>query len=251
VTIEWDGHTAAALAHRCGVPRLELLSEVDSTQDLAHDLADRGAPSGTVVLADSQRSGRGRLGRAWTSLPGRGIWCTVIERPSDPVALDVLSIRVGLRAAEALDAFANAPVVLKWPNDLMLPDGKLGGILAEARWTGASLGWVAIGLGVNVQRPPGVADAAGLKDGTRRVDVLAAVVPALRAAASCVGHLSGEEMARYRTRDALAGRFVVSPGRGKVSGIAPNGSLVIDTSAGPTQFRSGTVAYAEQGEGET
>lgn len=247
LTALWDGHTAGSLAHRCGVPHLELLTEIDSTQDVAHELAEAGAPAGTVVLADAQRAGRGRQGRAWSSPPGRGVWCTILERPLEPAALDVLSIRVGLRVAEALDEFtgAGARVGLKWPNDLVLPNGKLGGILTEARWSGATLGWVAIGLGVNVQAPSDIMGAAGLRAGVRRADVLTATVRGVRAAAACAGHLSPDELARYAARDALRNRHVALPAKGTVAGIAADGSLIVNTPAGPAQFRSGTIMYAE------
>lgn len=241
----WDGHTATALARRCEVPEVELLAETDSTQDVAHALAEDGARSGTVVVADAQRAGRGRLGRNWSSQPGRGVWCTVIERPRDPAALDVLSIRVGLLAAEALDEFADAPIGLKWPNDLMLDARKLGGILSEARWSGTSLGWVAVGVGINVVAPADVEGAIGLREGVERVDVLAGVVTAVRAACATDGHLTAKELARYRKRDALVGREVASPAAGTVVGIAENGALIIETASGPTPFRAGTIRFAE------
>ncbi len=162
------------------------------------------------------------------------MWCTAIERPSDPSALDVLSIRVGIRAAEALDEFAGARVALKWPNDLVLPAGKLGGVLTEARWSGGggAPAWVAIGLGVNVRPPDEVPTAAGLRAGTHRVDVLSAVVRAVRAAAACAGHLSADELGRYRSRDVLVTRRIVAPAQGTVGGIAADGSLLVDTVAG-------------------
>src|SRR5688500_1156570 len=100
--------------------------------DVAHRLAGEGSPSGTVVLADQQTAGRGRAGKSWASAPGAGIWLTLVERPGDTSGIEVLSIRVGLRIAEALDRFAAEPIRLKWPNDLYAESGKLGGILVEA-----------------------------------------------------------------------------------------------------------------------
>src|SRR5580700_11076548 len=182
--------SSAVLAVRLGVPLVVVYDEVDSTMDDAHRLAQDGAVAGTVVVASRQRAGRGRLGRPWASRTGSGVWVTVIERPRDPTILDILSVRLGLRVAEALDRFAAAPVRVKWPNDLYLASGgKVGGILCEARWHGSDLAWVAIGLGVNLALPVGVSDAAAL-DGARRLDVLAAVVPALRAGAAVEGGLT-------------------------------------------------------------
>jgi BirA family biotin operon repressor/biotin-[acetyl-CoA-carboxylase] ligase len=250
--VTWDGHTAAALAHRCAVPRVELFAETDSTLDVAHRLAEDGAPAGTVILADFQRAGRGRFGRTWSSHAGRGVWCTVIERPRDASALDVLSIRVGLRAAEALDAFAGERVGVKWPNDLVLGAGKLGGILAEARWSGPSLGWVAVGVGINVIAPPDVDTAAGLRDGVQRSDVLAGILRAVRAVCAATGSLTPDEMRRYAARDILVGRRIVAPGLGTVSGIDSSGALLVETPRGSEPHRSGTIVFAgERGEGDS
>jgi BirA family transcriptional regulator, biotin operon repressor / biotin---[acetyl-CoA-carboxylase] ligase len=258
VAATWDGLSAEALARRCGVPRLELLAETESTQDVAHMLAEEGAPAGTTVLADAQRAGRGRLGRSWMSETGRGVWCTILERPMQTDAMDVLSLRIGLEIAEALDTFAGGQVGVKWPNDLMLPHaviqgsaatrdpqfGKLGGILVEARWSGSTLAWVAIGVGVNVVAP-NVPGASGLARDPSRTAVLTAIVRAVRSAAATTGSLSGSEMARYRARDVLAGRRILEPVAGIVAGITESGSLVVETERGTEHFRAGTVRPAE------
>src|SRR5512147_1788521 len=127
-TTQYDGHDGDALARALDAPRVILFDSTASTMDEAHALAASGAPAGTVVLADRQTAGRGRGGNRWASESGQGIWMTVIERPNDPRALDVLSIRLGLRAARALDRYAGSPVRVKWPNDLYVADGKLAGI---------------------------------------------------------------------------------------------------------------------------
>lgn len=241
----WDGYNATDIAQRCGLPLVELYAETDSTLDVVHALAEKGAPAGTLVVADAQRAGRGRQGRAWSSPPGTGVWCTVLERPLDVKAVDVLSLRVGLRIAEGLDAFAGETIRVKWPNDLILRAGKLGGILTEARWIGASLGWVAVGVGVNVVLPPDVEGAAGLRDGVQRIEVLTAVVGAVRSAAAVRGELSPSEIDRFRERDALRGRRVISPSDGTVVGVAASGALLVDTEGGREQHRAGTVRFAE------
>src|ERR1700716_3965978 len=159
-----------------GLPRVELLESTTSTLDVAHRTA-----------------GRGRGGKSWQSSPGDGLWLTLIERPADSSGLEVLSLRVGLAAAEALDRFAPEPIRLQWPNDLYLEDGKLAGILVEARWREGSVEWVAIGLGVNVSAPKEVENAVGLESGTDRLDVLGELVPALRVAAQALGALDASE----------------------------------------------------------
>jgi BirA family biotin operon repressor/biotin-[acetyl-CoA-carboxylase] ligase len=252
LSVMWDGHTAGALAHRCGVPHVELLTETDSTLDVAHALAETDAPAGTVVVADTQRAGRGRHGRPWSSPPGQGVWCTIIERPSDARVLEVLSIRIGLRLAEGLDALAGERVGVKWPNDLVLHAGKVGGILTEARWSGSTLAWVAVGVGVNVVAPDDAPMAAGLQPGTRRTDVLHAIVRAVRGAATVEGHLSNDELARFAGRDALFGRRILDPSEGRVAGIAASGALLVDASPGSgregkrEQHRAGTIRFAEE-----
>ena len=236
----WDGYDAATLAAMCRATALELLAETDSTQNDAHRLAETGAEPGTVVVADSQRAGRGRQGRSWQSEPGIGVWCTTVERPS-PESLDVLSLRVGLYVAERLDRFTGELVRVKWPNDLLIGSRKLGGILVEARWLGQSLGWVAIGVGVNVGAPSGVSNAVGMKPGTRRSDVLTAVVRAVREAAAQRGTLTPDELERFSARDALVGRDILSPIVGNVEGITAAGELRVATGRGVEYVRAGTV----------
>jgi BirA family transcriptional regulator, biotin operon repressor / biotin---[acetyl-CoA-carboxylase] ligase len=241
----WDNLDAESLRVRLAVPHVALYDDVGSTQDIAHDLAERGADAGTIVLADTQRVGRGRMGRSWTSGKRQGVWCTIVERPVDLKALDVLSLRVGLLLAERLDAFANDRVRLKWPNDLIVSDRKVAGILVEARWSGGVPAWVAIGVGVNV-RNPAVAGATGLRDDVRRVEVLAAVVGAARQAGGSTGWLTDDELRRYNARDLLVGRRLVSPGIGIANGIAPSGSLLVETPRGIEQHRAGTIEFAEE-----
>jgi BirA family biotin operon repressor/biotin-[acetyl-CoA-carboxylase] ligase len=244
-SITWDGFEANTLRQRLGVTHVDLHAEVGSTQDIAHELAERGAAPGTVVLADAQTMGRGRMGRGWSSEPGQGVWCTVVERPIDLRALEVLSLRVGLLLAESLDAFARDPVRLKWPNDLLTDGRKVAGILVEARWSGAAPAWVAIGVGVNVCAPA-VTGGTGLREGVQRVDVLAAVVAAARAGSCLSGWLTDDEMTRYNARDLLRGRRIVSPGIGTAKGVAPSGALMVETARGVEQHRAGTVELAEE-----
>lgn len=241
----WEGASAADIARRLRLPRVELLGEIASTLDVAHGLAEAGAPSGTLVVADAQSAGRGRMGRSWSSEPGRGVWCTMIERPADARALDVLSIRVGLAIARGLDAVAGERVGIKWPNDLVVRAGKLGGILAEARWSGTTLGWVAVGVGVNVMPPADVPGAAGLPDRSSRADVLAAIVAGIRQAASRGGHLDGQELKQFRGRDILNGRRLTSPAIGVAESISEAGALLVRTASGLEHHRTGTVQLAE------
>jgi BirA family biotin operon repressor/biotin-[acetyl-CoA-carboxylase] ligase len=215
--------------------------EVDSTQDIAHAKAAAGAPEGTVIVARAQRAGRGREGRRWISGHERGVWCSIVERPAAQ-AVALLAIRVALEVAESLDQWSDERVLVKWPNDLLVGGRKLAGILIDARWNGAAVAWVAIGVGVNVVAPVGV-DGAGLRAGTPRESVLEAVVGAVRrAAAETRDRLGVEELDRLAARDALAGRRILSPGVGTVQGIDASGALVV----GAQRHRSGTVTLESE-----
>jgi BirA family transcriptional regulator, biotin operon repressor / biotin---[acetyl-CoA-carboxylase] ligase len=238
-----------ALAERLSLPRVELYDEVGSTLDVAHELAAAGAPAGTLVVAAAQTAGRGRMGRSWQSEAGAGVWMTMIERPADPAALETLSLRVGLAVAPALDPLAEAPVRLKWPNDLYVGTGKLGGILIEARWREGRPEWVAIGLGVNLRPPESETRAVGLRAGVSRDAVLERIAAPVRAAARMSGPLTGDELARFAERDFAAGRACIEPAAGVVQGIDSAGALLVDVSSrGVKQVvvvRTGSLVFRE------
>lgn len=236
----YDGRSAESLANALSLPKVVVMDEVASTMDLANALAAEGAPAGTLILADAQVAGRGRAGRRWESRAGEGIWLTLVERLNDAEALDVLSLRIGIRVARALDRFSPERVGLKWPNDLHVPAGKLGGILVESRWRGIRPEWTAIGVGINVRdvRYPG---GASLGADVSRLDVLGELVPAVRAAASAPGHLSDGELAEFAARDIAAGRIAREPLVGRVAGIARDGALLIQTATGLTTVREGSL----------
>lgn len=212
---------------------------------MAHRLAAEGAPAGTLVIADEQTAGRGREGKSWQSPAGGGLWLTLIERPSDPSGLGVLSLRIGLAAAETLDRFTAEPIRLKWPNDLYVDRGKLAGILVEARWREGSVEYVAIGLGVNVRPPQGIEAAAGLEPDTTRLEVLVELVPALRTAVSRSGPLVGAEMEEFAARDLARGRICRQPAIGRVAGITPTGELLVALADSIAQFRSGSLVLED------
>jgi BirA family transcriptional regulator, biotin operon repressor / biotin---[acetyl-CoA-carboxylase] ligase len=242
--VAYDGHSAAQLEVLLALPRVDVHTSVTSTLDVAHVIASSVAP-GTLVLADEQTAGRGTQGRRWTSRAGDGIWLALIERPADAAALDVLSIRCGLYAAEALDALATNPIGVKWPNDLYVGGRKLAGVLIETRWRGSSAEWVAIGFGLNVRTPP-LDTATGLDDGCSRLDALVRLVPALRRAASASGYLTENELARWSLRDVSRGRQLSAPSRGRVEGVASSGELLVRSDDGSVvRHRTGTLTFAE------
>jgi BirA family biotin operon repressor/biotin-[acetyl-CoA-carboxylase] ligase len=238
-----DGLDGAALAAQLALPAVHLFQSVGSTMDEAHRLAADGAPGGTLVIAGEQTAGRGRAGKRWSSAPLLGLWLTLIERPETESGLDVLSLRLGLHAAPILDAFVDDRVALKWPNDLYVGDRKLGGILVEARWRDQRPDWVAIGVGVNIVPPPDMPFAIGVRPSTPRVDLLHALVPSLRAAASARGPLSRSELAAYADRDFARGKRLLEPARGVALGITDDGALIIKSSHGLAHFRGGSLVF--------
>ena len=242
----WDAETGATLRRLLDLPQVEVLPSVRSTMDVAHTLGATGAPAGTLVLADEQTAGRGRGGRSWRSPRGTGIWMTLVERPNDAEALSVLSIRLGLKAAPVLQRFTDAPVSLKWPNDVLVMRRKLAGILVETRWREHQVDWVAIGMGVNVSAPDADGASASLREGTRRIDVLTELVPALRAAARARGPLTAEELARWAASDHAAGRLCSSPVRGRVRGVAADGSLIVERDGEIALARAGSLVLEEE-----
>ena len=144
-----DGVPASTLARRWGVPQAVVFRRIASSLDAIHDLGATGAPHGTTVVAEEQTAGRGRDGRTWRS-PAGGVWLGMLLRPGH-AELGALSIRAGLIVADAVDELlGRAAARLKWPNDVLLEDRKVAGVLCEARWQGDAAEWLALGVGVNV-----------------------------------------------------------------------------------------------------
>ena len=128
--------------------------EVDSTNDVAWDSARRAGSDGLAVLAEFQRSGRGRLGRKWLSPRGANVLTSVLlEDHSGLLAHDALTIAAGLAVAEGVEACCGLACELKWPNDVLLDGAKTAGVLAEARTAARSKRFV-IGMGINVNAAP-------------------------------------------------------------------------------------------------
>ena len=194
--------------------------------------------------------------------PAQASRLTLIGRPHDTVTALVLALRVGVHLAAALDTFAEDAIGLKWPNDLMVKRRKVAGVLVEARWQDQRPVWVAIGVGINVERPEEVARATGLRPGSSRLGALSATVAALRVAESVEGQLRPSELAQFNARDIAYGRRCLAPAPGRVMGIAPTGALLIavdhraaSTGAGTPPdsigqirpYRSGSLVLEDQG----
>lgn len=240
--------------------RIHYFEEVGSTQRVAAAMADAGAAQGTVVIAELQTAGRGRLGRSWHSPPALNLYATIILRPRMPLAeVPRLSLVAGVAAAQALEAAAPGMVALKWPNDVWLKGRKAAGIIAEAV-TDASqkLSAVLLGIGINV-------------------NLTAEDIPAeLRDKATSLRIASGHECNRVALASTLFNRLnsrymevethgfdavrpaydrylalkgmrvtVVDAGArtaGVVAGIDAEGALMLETDAGPRRILTGDVS---------
>ena len=132
---------------------IHLLHVVDSTNDEAKALAVRGALEGTVVIADAQRRGRGRMGRSWTSPHGVGVYLSVILRPAiQPHDAPSLTLLGAVAVAEAIEEVASLAAGVKWPNDLIVRGRKVCGILGEVAAEASHLHYVVLGIGINVNQ---------------------------------------------------------------------------------------------------
>ena len=163
-------HITRALGDIPLVRRIEYLPTVGSTNDVAKQLGAEGAPEATLVIADEQTAGRGRLSRAWWTPPGAAIAMSLLLRPRFPPTLaHRLTMLTGLVVVETIEQVADLKVGLKWPNDVVInkskipntctarrrkctqyPILKLGGILTEASVSGDEIEYVVVGLGLNV-----------------------------------------------------------------------------------------------------
>lgn len=227
------------------------MGAVGSTQDVLAEAAAAGAPSGTAVVATEQTGGRGSRGQRWSS-PDGGLWLSVLLRPRHALAMELASVRAGLAVAAALEALGPLPrLQLKWPNDLLLQDRKVGGVLVEAHWTGGRPDALLVGAGLNVRNaPPADArwPATALADWLPAVQVeavLQAVLPALRRLELERPLLAPTELRAFADRHALAGRRIAAPIPGVVGALSPDGTLAVLRDDGAAdQLRSGPIVPA-------
>ena len=187
--------------------RIVRLASVNSTQEVAREL-----PIGSIVVADHQTAGRGRLDRRWEAPPGSALLASFVLEPHP-----LLSLAAGVAAAEA----CGPDVRLKWPNDLMLRGRKLGGILVEVGG-----GKAVVGIGINLtSAPPGAARLGRLRD--ELLDRLRAELSVWTSASS------GRILDHWRELSVTLGRHVrvALPGHtfeGIAQDIAEDGALVVD-----------------------
>ena len=248
-------------------PRIVRCGRVDSTQAIVFGLAVEGAPDRTVVVADSQAAGRGRLGRVWHDEPGESLLCSILLRPRlAPAQLPMLSLTAAVAVAEALARAAGLVPHLKWPNDVLVGGRKIAGILLETHLSAMPAPMsrptvplpsmappqpiVALGIGINVAQrafPPELAEratsvhlAGGKAD---RDGVLAALLEAFDAWRT---RLEQEGFAPVRARwralaDTLGRRVSVDGVTGTAVDVDDDGALLVDDGRGRNRVTAGVV----------
>jgi BirA family transcriptional regulator, biotin operon repressor / biotin---[acetyl-CoA-carboxylase] ligase len=239
--------------------QLVLLETVDSTNAEAMRQLESGAVSGLVCTAEQQSAGRGRRGREWVSPFARNLYVSVVwEFHQGAAALEGLSLAVGVAVARALAACNLPPVKLKWPNDVLFDDAKLGGVLLEMTGDAAGACQLIVGLGLNVAMPPSTGaaidqawtDVASIAEGDypRRNALLAAL---LNEVLPLLATFESEGFASWRTEwqalDAFAGKPVVlhtggEPVAGTARGVDRRGALQLETASGIQAVYGGEIS---------
>ncbi|HET9888673.1 MAG TPA: biotin--[acetyl-CoA-carboxylase] ligase, partial [bacterium] len=230
---------SAQLSTKWAGRALEVLAETGSTNEIVLARAAAGAAPGLTVAAELQISGRGRRGNTFESRPGLGLWVSILlPQPAQPESSPRLSLIAALAAAQAIESVAGEPVFLKWPNDVLICDRKVAGVLVEARTVGARMFLVA-GIGINVHHriadfTPGLRErAASIESmGRARVDrsiLLARLLEEMEQYLERERNGTLDLCAEWNARDGLAGREVAlalsgeEPVWGRALGIESDG----------------------------
>lgn len=254
---------AAQLPEPCArlLQRLEVVWSIDSTNSEA--LRRSTSPHGAdVLLAEQQTGGRGRRGRQWASPLAAHVYLSLARHFSGGLArLGGLSLVAGVAAAEALHAVGFGQVRLKWPNDLVVRERKLGGLLVEGGGEHGGPVRAVVGIGINVRMPPSFAtgidqpwtDLSSMAEATpSRNTLIARLLEQLLPALDLFDrHGLAPFLPRYAALDALQGRVVEvrcgdSSATGRYQGIGEDGALLLETPAGTTRFHAGEVSVRAQ-----
>jgi BirA family biotin operon repressor/biotin-[acetyl-CoA-carboxylase] ligase len=229
-----------------------------STNDLAKELGAQGAPEGTLVVAETQTQGRGRLGRQWDSPPGFGLYVSLLLRPPlPPTQIPQITLTAAVAVARALRRATGITPGIKWPNDVILEARKVGGILTEMETEADQIRFLVVGLGLNVNNPEfpaGLQDlATSLARAAGRTFSRRAILQAwLEEFESLYEQFLALDfagiLAEWKAYTVTLGRAVtVRQGLREISGVAldvaPDGALLLQTGAGEIiRISSGELA---------
>lgn len=249
-------------ARRNLVEHIDVFESVDSTNTWLMQQPPPSAGRFRITMAGQQTSGRGRRGRTWLSPPSAGLYLSVAwSTASSMDRLHGATLVIGACVSVALDEIGAVGTELKWPNDIMLNDGKLGGILTESRVTPVRTTCVVTGIGINLDMSEAsvdvpVSDLAGVLSPTPLIEDLAGTI----AAAVIDGFLKIEQgdtdayFDRWMARDWLKGKSVVVDGdgaslRGVCSGVDDSGALLLDSGSELHRVVAGSVQLSPSGGG--
>ncbi|MEW6368500.1 MAG: biotin--[acetyl-CoA-carboxylase] ligase [Acidobacteriota bacterium] len=221
--------------------KIEMVREIVSTQLAVLRKAEEGEEEGFVLVADRQSSGRGRKGDRWYSPPGTGLYLSLLLRPTFQ-PWSILPLSIGLSVAQGIEAAAGLTPSLKWPNDIMLEDRKVAGILVESQVQEGRLLGVVAGIGVNVADPEAgwpadLADTAiGVGAGVAREELLAELLNSIELNYDLLREgRTDRVLAEYRRRCAqhpgdpiLVSRPDKAAEQATVVQIEPDGALLIE-----------------------
>lgn len=248
-----DAKTLLDAAARAGASRSSLYEDVTaSTQATARRLAVEGAEEWTVVVAGHQTSGRGRLGRVWTSEPGSSLLFSVVLRPLlDARRAGLVMLLAGVAMAEAARVCAGAQLRCKWPNDLLSGESKVGGILSESRVVAGELEHVVLGVGVNVTAAPeGIPGAGFLSEDADAAALLHSFLMCMKQRWRTHDPRFGPEVIEaWRAVSATLGRRVAAEtlDGSRIEGIAVDldaeGSLLVETAGGLRPVAFGEIEH--------
>jgi BirA family transcriptional regulator, biotin operon repressor / biotin---[acetyl-CoA-carboxylase] ligase len=222
-----------------------------STNATALEMAEAGEPEWTLVAAGHQTEGRGRLGRAWTDVPGGALLFSFILRPDLPPArTGLLSLLAGAAMAEAIRAMTGRRVTCKWPNDLLVRDGsKVGGILVESSVADGVVRYVVVGVGVNLERPEEQAGAGGVGPTPLRSLLEAFLVRFAPVYTAADAAFSERVRSAWLPLSATIGQVVRAETvdghevEGRAVGVDDFGSLLLSTDDGESRVAFGEIEH--------
>jgi BirA family biotin operon repressor/biotin-[acetyl-CoA-carboxylase] ligase len=237
-----------------------VVDETDSTNSDIAKLASAGAPEGTVVIANRQTAGRGRQGRSWFSADGSALAMSWLLKPqSDPPTWGLIPLLTGVAVVETLHSLGLGKAGLKWPNDVLVEEHKLAGILCESQFGDRPS--VIVGLGMNLvwgeDPPQAIAEVATsleqhLADAPSRIEIARLILSSfellwqeLQQADGCQ-HLIDRYSPLCRTLQTDEISFSGVDGSvvsGRPARIDPGGGLVLETKAGEVQVTAGDVRH--------
>lgn len=257
--IDFNRSTVEAALSAIPLGGLRVFQTVASTNDEALAWASAGAPDMSLVVADEQTAGRGRLGRRWSTPAGCALALSLIVRGAvaGSGSLGRLSGYGAVAVAEACETLGGMACI-KWPNDVLLRNGKVAGVLVEASWSGNTLDGAVVGIGINVLgasapqaallRYPATSLEASLEETPDRLQVLGLVVTALtewrqRLESDAFMRCWTDRLA-FRGQDVVVTREGAEPIRGILDGLDADGSLRLITPLGLRHLPMGELHLA-------